>query len=108
MYTHSIHYYDEDDIIFLLHTYDITIGKLYTRVCNNSDVTWAFRQLTSRLLPRKACNISFVALGEECCPRLRLGHTCTSTPRATKLMLHAFLGSNLYVLKQNLIRYTTL
>ena len=73
-------------------------------MCNNSDVTWAFRQLItlklaiaakqSRLLPRKACNISFVALREECCPRLRLRHT--STPHATKLMLHAFLDSNLY------------
>ena len=35
------------------------------------------------------------AYTEECFPRLRLGHT--STPHETKLMLHAFLGSNLYL-----------
>ena len=46
-----------------------------------------------RLLPGKACNISFVARGVDVCSRRSQGQH--SSPRATKLMLHVFLGSNL-------------
>ena len=51
---------------------------------------------TYRLLPRKACNISFVARGVDICPRRSRGQH--SSPRATKLMLHAFLGSTCFIL----------
>ena len=64
--------------------------RKHTWSCKISTLCYMYR-----LLPRKVCNISFVARGVDVCPRRSQGQH--SSPRATKLMLHAFLGSNLLV-----------